>query len=30
MFSASEFSTFDFENIWKIDEGTSMPYLKDL
>lgn len=30
MFSASEFSTFDFEDIWKIDEGRSMPYLKDL
>ena len=30
MYNSSEFPKFDFENIWKIDEGTSMPYLKEL
>lgn len=30
MFYASQFPTFDFSTIWKIDEGTSMPYLINL
>lgn len=30
MFYASQFPTFDFSTIWKIDEGTSMPYLVNL
>ena len=30
MFNASEFPKFDFVNIWKIEEGVSMPYLKAL
>ena len=30
MFYASQFPTFDFSTIWKIDEGNSMPYLINL
>ena len=30
MYSQSEFPNWDFENIWTIEEGLTMPYLKNL
>ena len=30
MFYAKQFSTFEFNTIWKIDEGKSIPYLLNL
>ena len=30
MYSQSEFTNWDFENIWTIEEGITMPYLKEL
>ncbi len=30
MYNQSEFADWDFNNIWNIDEGVSMPYLREI
>ena len=30
MFTQSEFSSWDFNTIWVIEEGSTMPYLRNI